>query len=218
MFYNVHCHHTHNNQNEMLISNVFADEPVPEQVFFSAGFHPWQTITDNTEYYQLYLTEKLQHNRCLALGESGLDKAKGASWQTQVYRFKTQLQIAKPYSKPVIVHCVRAYYEVLSVLNQVKWDIPFIFHGFNKSYNLAKELIHKGAYLSFGTALFKLKFMQEVFLPLWHVYPMQILLETDIHQIPVQKIYQAVADNTQISITEVEQVIGNTFNNVFNVV
>lgn len=60
------------------------------------------------------------------------------------------------HQKPLIIHCVRAYEEVLAIKKE--WGtqgdvIPWIFHGFNKKPAVAQMLLRAGAYLSFGAAL-----------------------------------------------------------------
>jgi len=217
MFYNIHCHHAHKYDNETAFTNVFANEDIPENSFFSAGFHPWQKITDTQEYYEAHLISKLQHQNCVALGEIGLDKIQGVPWNIQKYRFQTQLEIGKNYSKPLVIHCVKAYYEVLNVLNEIKWSTPFIFHGFNKSFPLGKDLLNKGAFLSFGIAILNAKFLQEVFLPLWDLYPNQILLETDTKIMAVQELYAHIAQKLNLDLTTVESIIENTVIKVFGV-
>lgn len=123
--------------------------------------------------------------------------------------------MAKKFDKPVIIHSVKAYYEVLSILNQVKWDKPYIFHGFNKSYTLAKDLLQKGAMLSFGMALDDNRFIKQVFMPVWKEYPAQILLESDTNPIPIQVLYQKIADNLNVPLSVVCQVIQNTVEKTF---
>lgn len=218
MFYNVHCHHIQFFEEEQSILSLFADEYIPENQLFSAGFHPWQNVLDTYEYYQTHLSVKLSHQNCVALGEIGLDKVKGVTWDTQLFRFQTQLEITKSYRKPVILHCVKAYYEILSVLNKVKWDNPFIFHGFNKSYSLGKDLLGKGAYLSFGTKILDKNFIHEVFLPLWKAYPTRIFLETDTQKIPVKTLYLHLALELSIDVYELQSNITRTVENVLGIV
>jgi TatD DNase family protein len=55
----------------------------------------------------------------------------------------------------MIIHCVKAWAEVFSLLENGKVKVPVIFHGFNKSKSLAHEIVEQGYYLSFGKALKK---------------------------------------------------------------
>ncbi|MCS7076715.1 MAG: TatD family hydrolase [Bacteroidia bacterium] len=217
MFYNVHCHHLQVFEKEIKIYNVLGLETPPQHHFFSAGFHPWQELVQATkDYYQERLLPIWSNQYCIAIGEIGLDKVKGPEWKDQIHSFQTQLYLSKEFDKPVIIHCVKAYYEVLSLLKRVKWDKPYIFHGFNKSYRLAKELLQKGAILSFGMPLREYAFMQEVFMPLWRDYPTQILLETDTHIQPVRLLYQQIANALNVALSNLCEIIEMNVKNTFN--
>lgn len=62
--------------------------------------------------------------------------------------FEQQLQLAIKYNKPVIIHCVKAFDELIEICKPYFNCIPLIIHGFNKSETLAKQLIDKGFYLT----------------------------------------------------------------------
>ena len=69
----------------------------------------------------------------LAIGECGLDKACDTNFKLQQQVFTTQVNWANEIKKPLIIHCVRAYGEVLSLLQKNNNKVPVIFHGFNKN-------------------------------------------------------------------------------------
>jgi TatD DNase family protein len=67
--------------------------------------------------------------------------------------FQKQVKLANALFKPLIIHCVRAFEEVIDVLDEEKVKVPVVFHGYNKNNILARRLLNKGYYLSFGAAL-----------------------------------------------------------------
>ena len=73
----------------------------------------------------------------------------------QIEAFHEQIAIAESLRKPLIIHCVRAYSELLAFRKKSDQSIPWIFHWFNADEQIARELIEKTAYLSFGHMLFK---------------------------------------------------------------
>ena len=61
------------------------------------------------------LSEKLNATGCIALGEIGLDKLKGPSMEVQLAVFKEQIALSEKLELPVIIHCVRAWNELVLV-------------------------------------------------------------------------------------------------------
>jgi len=137
-----------------------------------------------------------KNNNILAIGECGLDKVCQTDFTLQQQVFTQQIITAMAVHKPLIIHCVKAYDEVLLLLQQHKVEVPVIFHGFNKSKVLAQQLTGKGYYLSFGKAL-QLPAMQEV---LTGIPRQQIFLETDDAAVSIATIYALAANALSIDI------------------
>ena len=184
--------HTHQSppQGVKAIQNLYKDfETIQSGGFYSVGMHPWYIEVD----YGVQ-SEKLKNaaalDAVLAIGETGLDKICNTNWQLQMHAFSTQIQLASALNKPLIIHCVKAWSEVMSILKQEQVTVPVVFHGFNKSEKIAHELIEAGFYLSFGQAL-KKDIIRKLLtaIPLHHIF-----LETDDAHIPIQEIYQLAAD------------------------
>lgn len=131
----------------------------------------------------------------LAIGECGLDKVTTTPFDLQQQVFIQQIQWASQIQKPLIIHCVRAYDEVLQLLKAYQPGVPVIFHGFNKSVQLAQQVIHAAHYLSFGEALQK-ENIQKTFgeLPIEKLF-----LETDDSDLSIKEIYQLAAKARSIS-------------------
>lgn len=125
----------------------------------------------------------------LAIGETGLDKLCDTDFSMQQKVFDMQVQLAGQLNKPLIIHCVRAWDEVLVTLEKLQATVPVIFHGFNKSVELAKRIIEKGYYLSFGQAVEK----PAVATVLQSVPPDRFFLETDDAAITIEEVYKRAA-------------------------
>ncbi|HKC69537.1 MAG TPA: TatD family hydrolase [Bacteroidia bacterium] len=187
---------------------------LPAAGFFSVGIHPWY-INEATENRFNELTEISRRPNVLAIGECGLDKVCNTNFTLQQQYFIKQIQLANTLRKPVIIHCVRAYNETIQLLQQQKVQVPAIFHGFNKNNTLAKQLINKGYYLSFGKHLLTTT-VAETF----KTIPLEkIFLETDDSEMRIEDIYQAAANIKNVSITDLKkQLIKNVlhvFGNFF---
>lgn len=182
--------------NEFGIENLYKNFEKAPGSYFSAGLHPWY-ITDETWKSQYEQLESLSRNapQMLAVGECGLDKVCDTDFHLQEKVFTAQVMLANHSQKPLIIHCVRAFDEVMQVLKNNRNTVPVIFHGFNKHKVLAQQLAGKGFYLSFGKALQK-DAVKETFgtVPL-----SQVFLETDDAGIDIAGIYRMAAAAAAIS-------------------
>ena len=89
------------------------------------------------------------HPESIAIGEAGFDKLRGPSPELQRKVFEEQVAISEELKKPVVIHCVRAWDELLAVHKKLKPKMPWLIHGFRGNTELAAQLLSKGMYLSF---------------------------------------------------------------------
>lgn len=155
---------------------------------YSAGIHPWFIDPLHWEKQLDTLRSNSQFPGVLAIGECGLDKACTIPFSLQETLFTAQVQWANNIGKPLIIHCVRAWEELLLLLQPNR--VPVIFHGYNKNKILAKRIIGMGYYISLGKALQK-PAMRQVLAAL---PPDRVFLETDDSGLPIQRIYDWAAD------------------------
>ena len=142
----------------------------------SVGKHPADEKGIEVTYD--WLMEKAKLPKVVAIGETGLDYhwCKGdLTWQQD--RFRTHIQAGKETSLPLIIHTRNAREDTIRILKEEKSG-PGVFHCFTEDYEMAKQGIDLGFYISFsGILTFKnAKELQEVAkkLPLD-----RILVETD---------------------------------------
>lgn len=198
--------HTHTTPlpGQHAILNMLKDfDVIPEYGWYSAGLHPWyltkQTMADSLQQ----LDTALQKNNVLAVGECGLDKVCDTDYQLQQYCFQQQVLLANRHGKPLILHCVKAFEDVLRILKETGVTVPVIFHGYHKSAALALQLTKAGYYLSFGKQLLQ-PATAAVFetIPLNHVF-----LETDAALQSIEDIYKQAAAIKQIAPAALEEQI-----------
>ncbi|AJC48659.1 TatD family hydrolase [Allofrancisella guangzhouensis] len=148
-------------------------------VYFSVGVHPSELDTHQPNMDELIV--KSNHSKCVAIGETGLDyyynnqdtRAK------QIEKFVNHIQAAIEVSKPIIVHTRAAKQDTLDILKSENVErCGGILHCFTEDYDMAKQALDMGMYISFsGILTFKnAKDIQETAkkLPLD-----RILVETD---------------------------------------
>ena len=117
---------------------------------YSYGIHPWY-ISKEKVYDELRELKVAAHEkRCLAIGECGLDKVCDVPFDLQVEVFYEQIRLANEIRKPLIIHCVKAFNELINCLNQLDNNVPVIIHGFNNNENIARIMVAQGYYFSFG--------------------------------------------------------------------
>lgn len=195
MYINIHTHHTRPVEGIISIGNLYKDfDSIEADSFYSVGLHPWYLTTETWEEQFKVVKEKSRLKNVVAIGEAGLDKVTETDFELQQAVFSKHVQLANEVQKPLIVHCVRAHAEVIALLKQTPAQVPVIFHGFNKSIELARQLIALGYYLSFGKGLEK-HGVQEVLAALPHA---KIFLETDNSTASIAEIYTHAASAFQI--------------------
>lgn len=116
--------------------------------FHTSGYHPWWHNDYLTAQELINIGKAYSENiTCLAIGECGLDKLKGASEEIQTANFIKQIEIANRLNAPVIIHCVRKYNELISLFKRHA-QTPWTVHGFSRNRILAKSLLDLGICLS----------------------------------------------------------------------
>ncbi len=153
-YYDIHTHAASHNDGVLSVLNVYQSfDSIKNGGVYSVGLHPW--YLQNADVYFESLAAIVSNNNVLAIGECGLDKVCATDWALQLSYFQKQVRLANVLSKPLIIHCVRAFEEVIDMLDAEKVQVPVVFHGYNKNNILARRLLRKGYYLSFGAELLK---------------------------------------------------------------
>ncbi len=203
-FLDIHTHKTKSESTAFAIQNVFSHfELIDATGYYSAGLHPWYLDVTTAKKQFSELEKICSKENVLAIGECGLDKVCTTNMKLQEEYFIKQVQLANLIQKPIIIHCVRAFDEVLQILKKCGNKVPVIFHGFNKSANLADKILSKGHYLAFGSHLNNQN-IAEVFRS---VPEDRVFLETDDATQSIEDIYKVAAQIKQMDLSILQQQI-----------
>lgn len=123
----------------------------PENVFLMMGLHPCY-VKENYESELKHIETELSKRKFVAIGEIGID----LYWDTstidiQKKAFKHQIQLAKKYKLPIVIHCRESFDEIFEVLESERSDDLFgIFHCFTGTIEQAHQAISLNMKLGIG--------------------------------------------------------------------
>jgi len=120
-------------------------------LWYSVGFHPWDTLQPITPGDIALLERCAHHPQVLAIGETGMDSLRGADLETQEALFVSHLQLAHDTGLPVVVHSVRTAQQILAARHRAQLtDVPLAIHGMRGNQHVARTWLDAGCYLSYG--------------------------------------------------------------------
>ena len=120
------------------------------RLWYSAGIHPSgaQAFVDSD---LAEVSRQLDHPRCLAVGEIGLDWYRGRDHEVaQRELFRQQVALAQAKSLPIVVHNRQADRELLEDLEALGWTGRGIQHCFSSDQDFARAALDRGFFLSFA--------------------------------------------------------------------
>ncbi|MGJ0323207.1 TatD family hydrolase [Aliarcobacter cryaerophilus] len=202
-----------------------------DEVFFAVGIHPY----DIDEYDEAVIEKYVNHPKCIAIGECGLDyyrlpddeieKQENIKKQKEV--FISQINLAKKYKKPLIIHIREASNDSREILEKyASKELGGVLHCFNASPHLL-PLANMNFYFGIGGVVtFKnAKKLVEI-LPL--IPKEKLLIETDapyltphpyrgVRNEPYYTKYvaQKMAEILNISDEEIQSITTNNAKNLF---
>ena len=216
-FINLHTHQFLNLSDVIAVVNQYPWEFNNSIPNYSIGIHPWYIDENRLELDLNTISEKLQLSDCLALGECGLDKRIETPMELQTVVFKRQLELVKQTDKPIILHCVAAFEEVIAIKKELKVENPMIIHGFSKNKQVANSLLKNGFYLSFGKYLLRSRNIGTELEKVFKFAPEnKILLETDTVEESIYEVYEKAAFIKGISVDEMKAIVLQNYTNIFN--
>jgi len=114
------------------------------------GLHPW-FVAERSENWLSTLEDLVRTNTC-GVGEIGLDRLiENVDAAVQEECFRLQLELARKYSRPAMIHCIRAWGWLMDVLrSEAVVPSGMLFHAYGGSAELVKELANMGGYFSFS--------------------------------------------------------------------
>lgn len=214
LFLNIHTHQTKQEPGVVAIQSLSLSEStflaMPKTKPISIGIHPWYGKLTELAKSMNYLKVLAKQDNVKLIGECGLDKLRGEPITNQIQLLEAQLHLAEDLKKPVIIHCVRAFDELIALKKKINPSVPLIIHGFAKKKELALQLINQGFYLSFGAAVLTSEGLVNTLTQL----DAPFFLETDDAQTDIEVIYAKVAELKKITVDELKDVIFANWKNI----
>ena len=175
------------------------------QTIETVGIHPW-----HANFGDIAEVERLA-SLVDAVGEIGLDYACDVSREEQTTVFRAQLTLAERLEKPVVLHCVRAFEDVMKIVGNYHLK-AVIFHGFIGSTEQAQRAVNQGYYLSFGERTFRsIKSIEAL-----RTAPLsQLFVESDESTTPIEEIYAKIAELRGVEVSELLKATEANFKRIF---
>lgn len=212
-YIDIHTHHARMGLSVLNRHDNF--EQAEDGVLCSLGLHPWYLSGAVFDEQLRQLEQYAQLDNVLAIGECGLDKVTKTEWTLQVRAFTAQVTLANRLNKPLIIHCVRAYEELLRLLKEHHVNVPVIFHGFNKSLQVAERILAAGYFLSFGAALQNER--SHASAAITHVPTGRLFLETDDAPGSIKDIYKTASILLKTDVDALNLQLQKNFHTVFKI-
>ncbi len=154
IYTDIHTHLLTSEPDVVAVRNIHPDEaemylaPGCEGLF-STGIHPWHLNVAAAGWYEK-LEKICSDSRIALIGECGLDKYAAIPLEIQKQFFEKHIQLSERISKPLIVHCVGAFSELLELRKKYRPSQRWIIHGFRGKPQLAEQILRSGCDISFG--------------------------------------------------------------------
>lgn len=144
--------HSHSRRGPATVTNLEYGAEIdtaPGEAWYSVGFHPWDTV-GGAQPDMEYLRRMASDSRVVAVGEAGIDRLRGGDAAAQREAFRLQALLAEEVGKPLIIHCVRAWDDIIALHRELKPRVEWIIHGFRGGREQARQLLAAGFMLSLG--------------------------------------------------------------------
>jgi TatD DNase family protein len=217
-YIDVHTHPFKKESDTVIVQNIYPGDGFAAfsgRNFYSVGLHPWHLKTPDENNKLLVMVEDaLEFDHVIFIGECGLDKKVDNDFQEQKRVFEAQAFMAEEFRKPLVIHCVHAFNEVLEIHNKLHPEMPWIMHGYNGNIQITKQLEKRNIIFSFGENLFNPN--TKAVESFKYLSLDNILFETDEFEGDVGKMYEQASLLKDISIDELKTATWNNFNRIEN--
>lgn len=198
--------HTHINYENAICNAALGLTQFNKNCYYSIGIHPWDYEKYNceTDNLQQWLCSNVNMPQVLAIGECGLDRSIDVDIELQKNLFLLHVELAQKNNKPLLIHSVRAYSDILQILHATKFKQAIVFHKFMGNAQVCKSFENFNCYYSFGNELFTRSQSVEILqmLPLNKVF-----FENDNSNISIDEIYEFAAQKLQISVEKLGSIV-----------
>ena len=150
----------------------------PDYCLPMIGLHP-TSVKENPEKELSFVEDYLRENKVFAIGEIGMDLYWDKTFvKEQEFAFRKQINLAKKYNLPIVIHARDSFNEIFSVMDEVFDEkLNGVFHAFTGTEEQAKRIVDWGFKIGLGGILtFKNSGLDKV---VKNVDINHIVLETD---------------------------------------
>ncbi len=138
--------HTHNPLATDAVINLTPGMAMRPDALYSVGIHPWCPETDFG-----WVERMARHPQVVMIGECGIDRLRSPlTPDRQIELLRRHAELAEQTGKPLILHVVRAYNDIMALHRQMRPSQPWIIHGFRGKPQLARQLTDMGIHISLG--------------------------------------------------------------------
>lgn len=202
----IDCHtHDASASNAIINIDLFSDA-VNHSLLYSAGIHPWNAENASESLFSR-LEQLLQLGNVVAVGECGIDKAIATPMDVQQSVMMRQVEMSEKYEKPLIVHCVRAWQEIITLHKSIKPSQKWIIHGFRAKPTVLEALLKEDFLVSYGP-LFNAQSLINTPLN-------RLLIETDESHRSIDAVIQSVSATLGIEASQLIQTVSDNLSHCF---
>lgn len=211
-YIDIHNHDSSPVEGVFILDNLMAHEgTIPGEksgMIYSLGIHPW--FLNETNHGQLigFVKQNAYNETISAIGEAGFDKIRGPAMELQHRTFAEQAAISEDTGKPLVIHCVRAWDELMTAHRRIGPKMPWLIHGFRGKKELAMQLISRNMYISFW---FEFIVRPEASILVRTLPGNRIFLETDGSGADIRNIYNKVSNDLGIRVEKLKEIIYSNF-------
>ncbi len=117
-----------------------------DHTLYSVGWHPWWPDPDMD-----WVRATALDPRVVIIGECGVDRRRGnGTVGEQLALTEAHARLSEELGKPLLLHIVGAWSEIIALRNRLKPTQKWIIHGFRGKPQLAAQLLQAGFDISLG--------------------------------------------------------------------
>ena len=153
---------------------------------------------------------------CAGIGEAGLDRQRGAlPMERQIELFAEVVDIAEAVRKPLTIHCVGCYGELLGLFKKKRWRVPTVLHYFCGKPALAEQLLKQEKWFLSASPLTLRNETLLAWLRTDRARLDRVVLETDDPAGGIVQHYRAAAELLELSETELRRIMIRNFQRIY---
>ena len=207
-------------------NNLLLGEKWPEKLLVGVGIHPQEGKASPAEFKKIV---EENYKKITAIGECGLDFSSDYDQKRQEIIFKTQIELAKKYKKPLIIHARKAVDETVEILKEYE-NLSGVFHCYAGGNKRIKKVLELGENWYFGIDG-NLTYEEGLMDVVKNIPKDRLVLETDspyLTPVPfrgqennpnnVVYVYKKVAEIWEKSFEETEKIIDGNVRKLFQIV